>query len=55
MRVNSHPEQDQGRFQDGGAYLVWSEPPPSASHDLRDDLLRSLLIKRGKMRPPPSP
>jgi CheY-like chemotaxis protein len=48
--ITSHLEQDQERFRNAGADLVWPKPPPSVSHELREGLLRSLLRKRGKDR-----
>jgi CheY-like chemotaxis protein len=36
------------RLYNGGADLVWSKPPPPANEGMRDQMLLSLLMKRGK-------
>jgi CheY-like chemotaxis protein len=46
--VSAHLEKDKGSLEDSGVDLCWSKPPPKMSQELRDKLLKILLLKRGK-------
>lgn len=48
--VTSHPEMDTPRLHLHGADVVWSKPPPSINLDLRNELLRTISLKRGNAR-----
>lgn len=45
--VSAYLIKDQHSLEASGVDLCWSKPPPKMSMDLRNDLLRRLLIKRG--------
>lgn len=49
--VTAQLDRDRERLERHGADVVWSKPPPTMSDDLQRDLLRLLLIKRGKSPP----
>jgi len=46
--VSSRLRQDAGRLQESGADLLWSKPPPRMDQQLRDSILKALLLKRGR-------
>jgi CheY-like chemotaxis protein len=46
--VSAHFETDEERMKDSGADFQWPKPPPSFNKDMRDTLLKALLIKRGR-------
>ena len=46
--VSAHLERDQNALERGGADLCWSKPPPLMDLRLRNNLLKSLLLKRGR-------
>lgn len=48
--VCSHLKIDTGKLVSNGADLVWSKPPPKMNYDLRDELVKTLLIKRGRSK-----
>jgi CheY-like chemotaxis protein len=48
--VSAHLDRDQDALEHGGADLCWSKPPPLMDLGLRNHLLKSLLLKRGRAR-----
>lgn len=48
IATSAHIQQDKGRLNSCGADFLWGKPPPSMTPALVDDLLRTLLIKRGR-------
>ena len=46
--ISAHLEKDRAILEKGGADLCWSKPPPKMSQELRNKLLQTLLIKRGR-------
>lgn len=46
--VSAHFKTDEERMKDSGADFLWPKPPPSLNQDMRDTLLKALLMKRGK-------
>jgi hypothetical protein len=45
--VSTHPK-DRAILEKSGADLCWGKPPPKMSVELRNQLLQTLLLKRGK-------
>lgn len=45
--VSAHLPKDRAALEASGVDLCWNKPPPKMSMDLRNDLLRRLLVKRG--------
>ena len=45
--VSAHLPKDRAALEASGVDLCWNKPPPKMSVDLRNDLLRRLLVKRG--------
>jgi CheY-like chemotaxis protein len=45
--VSAHLPKDRAALEASDVDLCWHKPPPTMSVDLRNDLLRRLLIKRG--------
>jgi CheY-like chemotaxis protein len=46
--VSAHLDRDRDALERGGADLCWSKPPPLMDLGLRNSLLKSLLLKRGR-------
>jgi hypothetical protein len=46
--VSAHLDRDQDPLQRGGADLCWSKPPPLMDLELRNHVLKRLLLKRGR-------
>lgn len=47
--VSAHLNKDLPSLEAAGADLCWGKPPPKMSNDLRNQLLKALLLKRGQM------
>jgi CheY-like chemotaxis protein len=45
--VSAHLDKDKTKLESSGADYVWSKPPPLMDQNLRNLILRKLLIKRG--------
>jgi CheY-like chemotaxis protein len=46
--VSAHLARDESRLEQGGADLCWSKPPPKMSQELLNQLIKTLLLKRGR-------
>jgi hypothetical protein len=46
--VSAHFGKDKGTLQQSGASLCWPKPPPSLDKVMRDNLLKQILMLRGK-------
>jgi CheY-like chemotaxis protein len=46
--VSARLEKDRSTLEEGGADFCWSKPPPKMSEELRNGLLKTLLLKRGR-------
>mmetsp|Transcript_4643 Transcript_4643/g.6083 ORF Transcript_4643/g.6083 Transcript_4643/m.6083 type:complete len:407 (+) Transcript_4643:18-1238(+) len=46
--VSANPKEDGDRLLKAGSNFVWGKPPPTMNDKLRNELLVSLLKKRGK-------
>jgi len=46
--VSAHWHEDVTRMEDSGADFCWPKPPPGMNQKLLHDLLKALLLKRGR-------
>ena len=46
--VSADLRSDAYKLQDSGADLLWQKPPPRMDQQLRDGMLKALLVKRGR-------
>mmetsp|Transcript_26631 Transcript_26631/g.37513 ORF Transcript_26631/g.37513 Transcript_26631/m.37513 type:complete len:536 (-) Transcript_26631:112-1719(-) len=46
--VSSQLDEDEDKLRRSGADFVWPKPPPAMNAELRNLILKALLIKRGK-------
>jgi hypothetical protein len=46
--VSAHFDKDREQLEEGGASLTWPKPPPKLDRDMRDQILKQLLVARGK-------
>jgi len=48
IAVSAHFQKDEERMSASGADFMWAKPPPNLNVEMRNKLLKALLIKRGK-------
>lgn len=46
--VSSQLREDSRKLQDSGSDILWPKPPPRMDQQLRDGMLKALLLKRGR-------
>jgi hypothetical protein len=46
--ISANLDKDETKLQDSGADLVWSKPPPAMNSNVRETILKTLLLKRGR-------